>query len=72
MPPERGRASRACASCRKQKTRCYESDTPGKPCLRCERLHQQCSFVQTWPAAEESDLELRAASTANQVETDTR
>ncbi|KAJ5280092.1 hypothetical protein N7478_005464 [Penicillium angulare] len=46
MPPDRGRASRACTSCRKQKTRCYEPGVPGKACLRCERLHQKCSLVQ--------------------------
>ncbi|KAL2857202.1 hypothetical protein BJY01DRAFT_231194 [Aspergillus pseudoustus] len=46
MPPDRGRASRACASCRKQKTRCYESGVAGGPCLRCERLRQRCSFAQ--------------------------
>lgn len=49
MPPDRGRASRACESCRKQKTRCYESGMPGRPCFRCERLRQRCSFVQTPP-----------------------
>ncbi|KAL5341343.1 hypothetical protein BJX70DRAFT_66262 [Aspergillus crustosus] len=46
MPPDRGRASRACTSCRKQKTRCYESGLPGAPCLRCEGLNQRCSFAQ--------------------------
>ncbi|KAJ5936076.1 hypothetical protein N7454_005374 [Penicillium verhagenii] len=46
MPPDRGRASRACVSCRKQKTRCYEPSLPGKACLRCERLHQKCSLTQ--------------------------
>lgn len=46
MPPDRGRASRACASCRKQKTRCYEPGLPGKACLRCERLRQNCSLVE--------------------------
>lgn len=49
MPPDRGRASRACESCRKQKTRCYESGVSGRPCFRCERLRQRCSFVQTPP-----------------------
>ncbi|PMD53975.1 uncharacterized protein K444DRAFT_646379 [Hyaloscypha bicolor E] len=38
MPPDRGRASKACAACRKIKTRCYESGGHGKACLRCERL----------------------------------
>ncbi|KAF2270506.1 hypothetical protein CC78DRAFT_134379 [Lojkania enalia] len=42
MPPDRGRASQACTACRKQKTRCYET-TVGRPCLRCERLGQECS-----------------------------
>ncbi|KAJ5984949.1 hypothetical protein N7499_008793 [Penicillium canescens] len=46
MPPNRGRASRACTSCRKQKTRCYEPGIPGRACLRCDRLRQQCSLVQ--------------------------
>ncbi|KAL2870883.1 Zn(II)2Cys6 transcription factor [Aspergillus lucknowensis] len=46
MPPDRGRASKACTSCRKQKTRCYESGISGGPCLRCERLRQSCSFAQ--------------------------
>ena len=44
MPPDRGRASKACTSCRKIKTRCYESDIVGKPCLRCDRLQQPCSL----------------------------
>ena len=44
MPPDRGRASRACTACRKIKTRCYESDVTGRPCLRCERLGQACSL----------------------------
>ncbi|KAE8423929.1 LITAF-like zinc ribbon domain-containing protein [Aspergillus pseudocaelatus] len=46
MPPDRGRASRACVSCRKQKTRCYESGTGGRPCLRCERLQQRSSIIE--------------------------
>ncbi|KAL4787342.1 hypothetical protein BJX76DRAFT_345621 [Aspergillus varians] len=46
MPPDRGRASRACTSCRKQKTRCYESGLSGTSCLRCQRLNQRCSFAQ--------------------------
>ncbi|OJJ02344.1 hypothetical protein ASPVEDRAFT_83854 [Aspergillus versicolor CBS 583.65] len=45
MPPDRGRASKACTSCRRQKTRCYESGISGTPCLRCERLNQRCSFI---------------------------
>ncbi|KAE8449049.1 hypothetical protein EG329_008637 [Mollisiaceae sp. DMI_Dod_QoI] len=44
MPPDRGRASKACNTCRKIKTRCYESGIAGKPCLRCERLRQTCSL----------------------------
>lgn len=43
MPPDRGRASRACSACRKQKTRCYES-ARGSACLRCERIGQHCSL----------------------------
>ncbi|KAJ5972852.1 uncharacterized protein N7479_002770 [Penicillium vulpinum] len=54
MPPDRGRASRACASCRKQKTRCYEAGIPGRACMRCDRLHQSCSLVQTVVSDEES------------------
>jgi hypothetical protein len=45
MPPDRGRASRACTACRKIKTRCYESDLGGRPCLRCDRLGQPCSLA---------------------------
>jgi hypothetical protein len=46
MPPDRngGRASKACTACRKIKTRCYESDTKGRACLRCERLRLGCSL----------------------------
>lgn len=53
MPPDRGRASRACASCRKQKTRCYEPGIPGKACLRCERLRQSCSLTHTGESRED-------------------
>ncbi|RDW93822.1 Zn(II)2Cys6 transcription factor [Aspergillus mulundensis] len=63
MPPDRGRASRACASCRKQKTRCYESGQPRAPCLRCERLSQRCSFAQ--------DL-VEERSTSTETSTDAR
>jgi hypothetical protein len=64
MPPDRGRASRACASCRKQKTRCYEPGVPGKACLRCERLRQNCSLVEiedreTDPIAPPSGTDVR-------------
>ncbi|CAI6332092.1 unnamed protein product [Periconia digitata] len=48
MPPERildrGRASKACSACRKQKTRCYDG-VSGKSCLRCERLGNECSLI---------------------------
>ncbi|KAF4627527.1 hypothetical protein G7Y89_g10628 [Cudoniella acicularis] len=44
MPPDRGRASKACTACHKQKTRCYSSGSSGGPCLRCERLQQSCSL----------------------------
>ncbi|KAF3027066.1 hypothetical protein E8E15_008137 [Penicillium rubens] len=54
MPPDRGRASRACTSCRKQKTRCYEPGIPGRACMRCDRLHQSCSLVQIVASDEES------------------
>lgn len=47
MPSDRGRAPRACVSCRRQKTRCYESTISGAACLRCDRLNQRCSFVRT-------------------------
>ncbi|KAL4910995.1 hypothetical protein BDW74DRAFT_172449 [Aspergillus multicolor] len=63
MPPDRGRASKACASCRKQKTRCYESSRPRGPCLRCERLNQRCSFIQDTveetPASAETSIDAR-------------
>ncbi|KAJ5674698.1 uncharacterized protein N7477_004632 [Penicillium maclennaniae] len=68
MPPDRGRASRACASCRKQKTRCYEPGTPGKACLRCERLHQRCSLVQTEDVAPEEDPVPSASGTDARLE----
>ncbi|KAJ5622934.1 hypothetical protein N7490_011539 [Penicillium lividum] len=55
MPPDRGRASKACVSCRKQKTRCYEPSLPGKACLRCERLHQRCSLVQNLEQQQEKE-----------------
>ncbi|KAF4767193.1 hypothetical protein N7455_011444 [Penicillium solitum] len=54
MPPDRGRASRACTSCRKQKTRCYEAGIPGRACMRCDRLHQSCSLVQIIASDEET------------------
>ncbi|CAG8907662.1 unnamed protein product [Penicillium nalgiovense] len=54
MPPDRGRASRACTSCRKQKTRCYEPGIPGRACMRCDRLHQNCSLMQIVAPDEES------------------
>ncbi|KAL3474626.1 hypothetical protein BJX99DRAFT_271582 [Aspergillus californicus] len=63
MPPDRGRASKACNSCRKQKTRCYESVTGG-PCLRCERLRQSCSFAQHGPEREPA----AEASTTSRLE----
>ncbi|KAF2831243.1 hypothetical protein CC86DRAFT_136873 [Ophiobolus disseminans] len=47
MPPDRGRASQACAACRKQKTRCYETAT-GRACLRCERLGQHCTLADNF------------------------
>ncbi|PVH99483.1 hypothetical protein DM02DRAFT_594183 [Periconia macrospinosa] len=51
MPPDRGRASKACAACRKQKTRCYER-AAGQACLRCDQLGQECSLTtETRPAA---------------------
>ncbi|KAL2815611.1 hypothetical protein BDW59DRAFT_166758 [Aspergillus cavernicola] len=62
MPPDRGRASKACASCRKQKTRCYESGQAGGPCLRCERLRQRCSFAQD--ALEEEPLTSESSITS--------
>ncbi|CAG8018764.1 unnamed protein product [Penicillium salamii] len=54
MPPDRGRASRACTSCRKQKTRCYEPGIPGRACLRCDRLRQSCSLMRIDMSDEES------------------
>lgn len=44
MPPDRGRASKACTACRKQKTRCYESGAARGSCLRCQRLELSCSL----------------------------
>ncbi|KAF1982712.1 hypothetical protein K402DRAFT_188614 [Aulographum hederae CBS 113979] len=46
MPPERGRAAKACAACRKQKIRCYEPIHAGASCLRCQRLRLQCSLEE--------------------------
>lgn len=47
MPPIRpGRASKACDSCRKQKTRCYESENRRGACLRCDTLKHLCSLEQ--------------------------
>ncbi|OCT52947.1 hypothetical protein CLCR_10811 [Cladophialophora carrionii] len=45
MSTDKPRAARACASCRRLKTRCYEARTPGAPCLRCEKLGTQCSLA---------------------------
>ncbi|KAF2453466.1 hypothetical protein BDY21DRAFT_126055 [Lineolata rhizophorae] len=61
MPPDRGRASRACTACRKQKTRCYESGTSGSACLRCERLRQPCSFA-VLSGGDESHVPSRSAT----------
>lgn len=52
MPPDRGRAGKACQACRKQKTRCYAGEKPGGACLRCTTLRTACSF--TAEAADES------------------
>ena len=47
MPPVRsGRASKACDSCRKQKTRCYDSENGRGTCLRCETLNHHCSLEE--------------------------
>lgn len=50
-PPKRTKASQACTSCRKQKSRCEILEvrpTPGVPiiirCHRCKTLNAQCSF----------------------------
>jgi hypothetical protein len=63
MPPDRGRASRACTSCRKQKTRCYEPGIPGRACLRCDRLRQSCSLVRIDLSDEESVVPAPATGT---------
>ncbi|KAJ6088436.1 hypothetical protein N7486_009697 [Penicillium sp. IBT 16267x] len=63
MPPDRGRASRACVSCRKQKTRCYEPSVPGKACLRCERLRQKCSLIQSPEPREDGEAATPHSST---------
>ena len=39
-----GRASKACDTCRKQKTRCYDSAKHGGACLRCVTLQNPCSL----------------------------
>jgi Fungal Zn(2)-Cys(6) binuclear cluster domain len=44
MPPNRGRASKACVTCRKQKTRCYANETSNFSCLRCDTLGLDCSL----------------------------
>jgi hypothetical protein len=45
MASDRPRATRACATCRRLKTRCYESTVPGSSCLRCEKLGAECSLA---------------------------
>jgi hypothetical protein len=45
MASDRPRATRACATCRRLKTRCYESRLPGSSCLRCEKLGAECSLA---------------------------
>lgn len=45
MPPLRtDRASKACTTCRRQKTRCYQSENGLGACLRCQTLKQSCSL----------------------------
>ncbi|CEJ94354.1 hypothetical protein VHEMI09892 [[Torrubiella] hemipterigena] len=45
MPALRnGRASRACTTCRRGKTRCYTDANGTKSCLRCHTLALSCSF----------------------------
>ncbi|KAJ5564018.1 hypothetical protein N7513_000260 [Penicillium frequentans] len=68
MPPDRGRASRACVSCRKQKTRCYEPSVPGKACLRCERLHQKCSLIQAIETREDEEADTPYSNTDARLE----
>ncbi|EFY94804.2 Zn(2)-C6 fungal-type DNA-binding domain protein [Metarhizium robertsii ARSEF 23] len=47
MPSLRtGRASKACDSCRKNKTRCYASGKIKGTCLRCETLSLECSLKE--------------------------
>lgn len=72
MPPDRGRASKACTACRKQKTRCYETTSGksqctlsrlystkhlGRACLRCDRLGQECSLSADTPYSRPPTLE---------------
>ncbi|CCH41997.1 hypothetical protein BN7_1536 [Wickerhamomyces ciferrii] len=38
------RAAKACAACRRQKTRCFPSND-GPSCLRCQSLSKPCSFI---------------------------
>ena len=50
MPPLRSsRVSKACTLCRKQKTRCYPSNSDDETCLRCETLAQTCSLARIDP-----------------------
>ncbi|KAJ7845911.1 hypothetical protein B0H13DRAFT_1730930 [Mycena leptocephala] len=69
-PPKRSKASQACASCRRQKSRCEILDVrpaPGAPvtirCHRCKVLGVQCSF-------ETSDLIHFAPKTTSQTPPD--
>lgn len=63
MPPNRdgGRASKACSSCRKQKTRCYDSQSGGA-CLRCQTLKLSCSLQVSVTSQARRNYERRSPS----------
>ncbi len=51
-PAKRNKASRACTSCRKHKTRCelFEPSSPHSRCHRCDVLSIACSFETNAPS----------------------
>lgn len=52
MPPLRtDRVSKACTTCRRQKTRCYRSENGLGTCLRCKTLKQRCSLEPSYNEA---------------------
>ncbi|KAF2668847.1 hypothetical protein BT63DRAFT_286957 [Microthyrium microscopicum] len=68
MPPDRGgRASKACATCRKQKTRCYPGTTSRAYCLRCQTLNLVCSLAGRGESSEDLG-ETHSSNQANQID----